>query len=167
MLHARTRLVMLLIAMLLISTLSFAADARKVSFSSSGNKAELVNNNDFGFELQFKLQDFNLEEIQTKAGVFDQITIDGFGYSGRIGEPKLPVFSKLIAVPIGATVQIEYLTKNQLTLSRADAQLKNKIIPAQASVSKSDNFELVPFEMKSAAYGKDEFTGNAVFNVEE
>ncbi|MDD4309711.1 MAG: C25 family peptidase propeptide domain-containing protein, partial [Candidatus Cloacimonetes bacterium] len=103
----RKRLLILLLAMLLISTFSFAANARKVSFSNLGNQSHLLNNNDYGFELQFKLQDYSLEEIQTKAGNFDQISIDGFGFSGRIGEPKLPVYSKLIAVPVGANVQFE------------------------------------------------------------
>lgn len=83
MFNGTKRLVILLLALLLISTLSFAADARRVNFSSSGNKAELVSNNDYGFEIQFRLQDYSVEEIQTKAGVFDQINVDGFGFSGK------------------------------------------------------------------------------------
>ncbi len=167
MLDGTKRLAILLLALLLISTLSFAADARRVNFSSSGNKAELVSNNDFGFELQFRLQEYSVEEIQTKAGVFDQINVDGFGYSGKIGEPKLPVFSKLIAVPIGAEVQVEFLNRNQLSIAARDSRLNHKLIPAQASVSKSDNPELVPFAMDNAAYAKNSFTGNGLFKVEE
>ncbi len=165
--NSRTRFVILLLAILLISTFSFAATARKVNFSNLGNKVSLVNNNDFGFELQFKLQDFSLEELDTKAGKFDQLSIEGFGYSGRIGEPKLPVFSKLIAVPLGADVQVEYLNKNQLDISKVDNQLRNRIMPAQPSVSKSANPDMIPFELDSSAYAKDGYTNSDIFKVEE
>ena len=167
MFNGTKRLVILLLALLLISTLSFAADARRVNFSSSGNKAELVSNNDYGFEIQFRLQDYSVEEIQTKAGVFDQINVDGFGFSGKIGEPKLPVFSKLIAVPVGAEVQVEYLNRNQLSIDSRDTKLNHRLIPAQASVSKSDNPEMVPFAYNNEAYAKNSFTGNGLFKVEE
>ncbi len=88
--------------------LGFAASERKISFSNDGNKVQLMNNTETGFELQFTLQDFSVEEVSTRGGVYDRLAIDGFGYSGRIGEPQLPVFSKLIAVPLGAQVQIEF-----------------------------------------------------------
>ncbi|MDD4309977.1 MAG: C25 family cysteine peptidase, partial [Candidatus Cloacimonetes bacterium] len=122
---------------------------------------------DYGFELQFKLQDYSLEEIQTKAGNFDQISIDGFGFSGRIGEPKLPVYSKLIAVPVGANVQFEFVTRNQQRISGTDTKLKNSIIPAQPSVSKSANPELIPFEQKIAVYNENAYSNSDIFHVEE
>jgi len=163
MLVKTSRLAALLIVMLALTTLGFAASERKISFSNDGNKVQLMNNTETGFELQFTLQDFSVEEVSTRGGVYDRLAIDGFGYSGRIGEPQLPVFSKLIAVPLGAQVQIEFLNRNQLTLNKTDAQLKNQLIPAQFSVSKSDNPALIPFEKKAALYSENAFTGGELF----
>ncbi|MDY0152556.1 MAG: C25 family peptidase propeptide domain-containing protein, partial [Candidatus Cloacimonas sp.] len=161
------RLLILLLAMLSLSTLMLAANVRKVDFAANGNQATLSNNTDYGFDLQFKLQDFSLEEINTKAGAFDQLSIEGFGFSNQIGSPKLPVYSKLIAVPIGAKVEFEFVTKNQLTINKTDAKLLNRIIPAQASVSKSANPDFLPFEIKNDIYARNEMSNNTLFKVEE
>ena len=167
MLVKTSRLAVLLIVMLAMTTLGFAASERKISFSNNGNKVQLLNNTETGFELDFKLQDFSVEEVSTRAGVYDRLSIEGFGYSGRIGEPQLPVFSKLIAIPLGAQVQIEFFNRNQLTLNKSEAQLKNLLIPAQASVSKSENPELIPFVKKAELYSMNAFTGGELFKVEE
>lgn len=167
MLSKCSRLAILLLVMLSIVSLGFASLERKTTFSNSGNMVQLLNNNATGFELQFKLQDFNVQEIATRSGIYDQISIDGFGYSGRIGEPKLPVFSKLIAVPLGANVQFELVSRSQLTLNKTEAQLKNPLIPAQLSVSKSENPELVPFQKNSEIYASNTFTANEMFTLKE
>lgn len=167
MLRKISRLAILLLVILSMASLAFASPERKTTFSSSGNKVQLLNNTDYGFELQFNLQDFSVEEVNTRNGVYDQLSIEGFGYSNRIGEPKLPVYSKLIAVPVGADVEFEVLSRNQLTLNKTDAQLKNPLIPAQYSVSKSANPELVPFEVKSEVYNRNAFSGGELFHLEE
>ncbi len=164
---SRIRLILLLLAIVSLTTLNFATNASKVNFSANGNEVQLLNNTDSGFDLHFKLQDYTLEEVQTRAGIFDQISIEGFGYSGRIGEPKLPVFSKLISVPLGAEVQFELISRNSLVINKADSQLKNRLIPAQESVSKSDNPELIPFQLKADVYSRNEFAGGDLFKVEE
>jgi hypothetical protein len=62
---------------------------------------------------------------------------------------------------------LSFLNRNQLTLNKTDAQLKNQLIPAQFSVSKSDNPALIPFEKKAALYSENAFTGGELFSVEE
>jgi len=161
------RLVLMLLAIVLLGTNSFAANVRKVNFSASGNQANLLNNTDYGFELQLQIKDFDTEEISTKAGIFDQISIENYGYSGKIGEPKLPVFSKIIAVPLGAIVSYEIVNRNQLSLSRIDTGLKNRLIPAQPSISKSQDASMVPFELQSTVYNQDKFVGDELFRMEE
>lgn len=161
------RLVILLLAMLLACTSGFAATASKVSFSTSGNQVTLSNNTDYGFNLQFKLQDYSLETVQTKSGAFDQITIDGYGHTGRIGEPKLPVYSKLIAVPLGADVSYEILGRNQINLSQTSSRLEHQLIPAQLSVSKADDAAQAAFTVNREVYRLNEFVGGSMFSVEE
>jgi hypothetical protein len=79
MLVKTSRLAALLIVMLALTTLGFAASERKISFSNDGNKVQLMNNTETGFELQFTLQDFSVEEVSTRGGVYDRLAIDGFG----------------------------------------------------------------------------------------
>jgi len=167
MLFKNIRLAVLLIVLLSIAALGFAASERKITFSNSGNQVQLLNNSAAGFDLKFDLQDYNLEEVSTRSGVFDQLSIEGFGYSGRIGEPKLPEYSKLIAVPLGANVQFDLVSRNDISLNKQEAQLKNPLIPAQLSVSKNENPLLVPFQQKNELYSRNSYTENPLFSVEE
>jgi len=156
-----------LMVLLAIASLCFADANQKVIFSNSGNKAQLLNNNAEGFELQFRNQEYFLEEVETPSGKFTRINMDSFGYSQRIGEPQLPVYSKLIAVPVGAKVEFSFGRNTEITLSKSETNITNRIYPTQPSVSKSQDPALIPFELKTDIYSKNEFYSGELFSVEE
>jgi len=159
--------VMLIIFSIISLASSLFAQAKQISVSESPNQTNLVNNTQFGFDVEFKVGDFKIEEIKTRGGTFDEISIEGYGHSSRIGEPKLPVLSKIIAVPVGATVSFDVINRNQKTLTKTKAQLLHNIVPAQLSISKSEDPANVPFEVNEAAYSRNAFTDNQMFTVEE
>ncbi|MBP8704738.1 MAG: choice-of-anchor D domain-containing protein [Candidatus Cloacimonas sp.] len=156
-----------LMVLLAIASLCFADANQKVIFSNSGNKAQLLNNNAEGFELQFRNQEYFLEEVETPSGKFTRINMDSFGFSQRIGEPQLPVYSKLIAVPVGAKVEFSFGRNTEITLSKSETNITNRIYPTQPSVSKSQDPALIPFELKTDIYSKNEFYSGELFSVEE
>ena len=126
----------ILMVLLAATPFCFANANQKVIFSNSGNKALLLNNSETGFEMQFRNQEYFLEEVDTPSGKFTRVCLEGFGYSQRIGEPQLPVYSSLIAVPIGAKVEFSFGRNNEITLQSSETNITNRIYPAQPSVSK-------------------------------
>ncbi|MDD3607130.1 MAG: C25 family cysteine peptidase, partial [Candidatus Cloacimonas acidaminovorans] len=156
-----------LMVLLAIASLCFADANQKVIFSNSGNKAQLLNNNAEGFELQFRNQEYFLEEVETPSGKFTRINMDGFGFSQRIGEPQLPVYSKLIAVPVGAKVEFSFGRNTEITLSKSETNITNRIYPTQPSVSKSQDPALIPFEFKTDIYSRNAFYSGELFSVAE
>lgn len=83
--------------------------------------------------------------------MFDELSINGYGYTAKIGEPKLPMQRELIAVPLSATVSYTITGKTERELRSEDSGLKHRLIPAQESVSKSQDPASVPFVINEAA----------------
>nr|MBP7310570.1 gingipain R [Candidatus Cloacimonadota bacterium] len=167
MISNKLRISLLILALMSIISIVFAANLRPVSFAADGQRVQLLNNSDHGFELSFRVHDYNLETISTKAGDYDQLSIEGYGYSNKIGEPQLPVFSRLIAVPWGAEVNFDIYNRKQLTISKADARLEHQLLPVQPSLSKREDPAQAPFQKNRDSYSRNEFMGNPLFAVEE
>ncbi|MFA7028878.1 MAG: C25 family peptidase propeptide domain-containing protein [Candidatus Cloacimonadaceae bacterium] len=124
----------------------FADESRTITFSNLPTTTRLLNNNQYGFEVKFEIGKLELKEVTTKAGTFDELTIEGYNFTPRIGEPKLPMQSKFFAVPIAATVNFEIIDRKLETLDKTNSLLLHPVIPTQRSVSKSENPSLIPFE---------------------
>lgn len=56
----------LLIGLILACAFALSAADRQVNLSSSGNHARLLNNSDLGFDVQFRVGDLKIMEVQTK-----------------------------------------------------------------------------------------------------
>lgn len=96
-------------------------------------------------------------DVKTDAGNFSQITIDGYGYSKSIGDPQLPVLRKLIEIPPEARVSIHISYESYQEFYLADYGITSQIIPAQPSVSKSDDPQQIPFNYNPVAYAANQY----------
>jgi hypothetical protein len=157
----------LLLVILVAFVLPLSAADRQIFLSSEGNQANLRNNTDMGFDVQYKVGELKINEIQTKAGLFDEISIDGWGFTSNVGEPKLPVMRKIIAVPIGADVRYTINSQIERQIPSADNQLRHRIIPAQESISKSADPSTIPFIVKEETYTQKGFGTSDYIKIEE
>lgn len=99
-------------------------------------------------------------EILTPKGSFTEFYIQGCGFSITPGDPKLPVYKKLIEVPINGdyTIQVQNLSYKEYDL--ASFGITNKMIPAQMPLSKNiTDPNSVPFIFNDATYQKNEWLG--------
>lgn len=141
--------------------------AGQLTFSPAPASTRLENNSDLGFELSFNIPSASLETVASKGGDFSRLSLEGYGPSGRIGEPELPVLSKLIAVPLGASVSFQVLSSQERVFSRTESGLEHPLAPSQPSLAKSQDPDKVPFEQNLASYSRDSFTDNPLFRLEE
>lgn len=155
----------LMLMFILICSLPLLAAERTVNVSPSPNNIFLMNNTQSGFDVEYNIGEYKLMDVQTKAGNFDQLLIDGYAFTTQVGEPKLPLLRKIVAVPVGAEVRFSITSRNQVNISAMDSRLNHKIIPAQEPISKSDDPALLPFIFNSASYAKDRYTANELFSV--
>ncbi|MDY4789084.1 MAG: C25 family cysteine peptidase [Bacteroidales bacterium] len=155
-------------AMLLLILANLTLEAQNIIGQNNNN---IVNNppfikesmEDLSFSQKFDF--LRLDTEQTDNGVFFRLYMgEDFGRTQKVGIPELPTYNKLIEIPYGAEIQIEY--KNVVTESISlDKYGKYKVIPSQKSLSKSKDFE--PFIIDDKVYSINAFVGNDLVRVEQ
>ena len=107
------------------------------------------------------------KEAQTKSGNFVELETDGLMKIFGKGKPNLPVYSKLIEAPLDAKVEFRILSFDQEIINLNDHGINAKIIPAQPSLSKSDDPEQAPFYFDEAEYNKNEFVNTKITGYDD
>ena len=144
-----------LIFILLFSITAGFAQNGRILLNSQENGINITNNNYEKLELTVSHNQINSFTVNTKSGTFDENSIPGARFTGQIGEPKLPAYSKLIEVPFGA--EFEVVVKNYTVeeYKLSDFGINNSIIPAQPDVRKDQDPEKVKFHYNEKAYNSD------------
>lgn len=157
----------LVFLIILFLPLYLSAQSRDLTLSPDPNHTRLLENGSLAFTSSFRIGQLSISEIQTRGGVFDQLSIEGYGYSTEVGEPQLPMQRNFIAVPLGAIPRIEVLFSQSRDLDESESKLIHRIIPAQEPVSKSADPTSIPFIIKEEAYSKSDFRSRQRFELIE
>jgi hypothetical protein len=91
----------------------------------------------------------------TPEGTYSQLTIPGFHQTREVGEPALPARNRLFRIPLGASVEVEVESFDTEVVNLADHGIVQPLMPAQPSVSKSDDPATLPFHVDQALYARD------------
>jgi hypothetical protein len=88
--------------------------------------------------VEFEVKVFGMwsEELQTKGGVYSQLSIPDCGITNVIGEPQLPVMRKMVQIPCGAEVDVEVTASEVSETSLKELGITNRIIPVQPPIPK-------------------------------
>jgi hypothetical protein len=119
-------------------------------------------------ELSFTntVSSMQFRDVNTKLGTFTELFIEGHGYSNDIGSPKLPVYRRLIEVPVGASFDITITKEEYDEYDCAVSGIAFRVIPAQAPVSKAiTDPAQIPFEYNAQAYQQNTFLGGPLVTV--
>jgi Peptidase family C25/Propeptide_C25/Peptidase family C25, C terminal ig-like domain/HYDIN/CFA65/VesB-like, Ig-like domain/FlgD Ig-like domain len=154
----------LLVCLLLLSLSVFAGT---IDLANSRTEVNLLSSDDFGLSAEFNISQLNSFDVNTKEGVFTQISILEGTHSTRIGEPKLPIIRKLIAVPFGAEVVVNANDFQETEYLLADYGIDYPLMPAQLPVSKSSDPSKIDFKFNEAAYERNGFNSAPLVSVEE
>ncbi len=91
-------------------------------------------------EANLKLKHIELlsNDRSRQASSYIELRSDGLTEIFDAGKPNIPVFSKLIECPLEATVSFKILGYDEEIIDLSTKGFSKKIIPAQPSVSKSE-----------------------------
>ncbi|HAQ62002.1 TPA: hypothetical protein DCR49_08425, partial [Candidatus Delongbacteria bacterium] len=142
---------------------------------SASNKAVLDNSKVTGYniagesenylELGFSVRDINYSDVTTEKGVFTSVTIDEGTLTGITGTPAMPAYNKMIAMPFGATPEVEVVSYETKSYKLSELGIKNRIMPLQPSYSKSSKPEDRLFIYDESAYKSSKFNESPVASV--
>jgi hypothetical protein len=117
-------------------------------------------------DFTLRLSSIQFQDIQTPIGSFTELLVDGYGFRNVAGDPKLPVFHKLIEAPLNSTFHITYGKIEYVEYDLASEGINSKLIPAQAPLSKNiTNPAEIPFVFNSNTYQRNEFIGDELVTV--
>ncbi len=121
------------------------------------NYQHLQGTNAFG-----KMSSFN---VTTDKGNFSELMVDHYVKTTVVGEPQLPILSRLIEVPVDATPTVVVKSYDVQEYKLSDLGIQNKIIPAQPSHPKSSK-EQPEFIYNPDIYKQNKFFGKELVSVE-
>lgn len=146
-----------------------AAQSWHTNLSLGQNRTELniktTENQDFEGFLQ--LSSLAAVEVQTSAGAFVQLGDEGFISSKEYGKPALPEATRLLEIPAGSEWTITITSYDVQDINLTANGFPSKIIPAQPSLSKSEDPSAVPFRYDAAFYSLDQFNTSELVSVEQ
>ncbi len=116
--------------------------------------------------LNFSYDRIDTYGIETRKGLFNEISIAGTYWVGDAGSPKLPASKNLIEVPFGADVSVKVLKYEVQEYKLSDHGIAHKIMPLQPSVRKDQDIESLPFKYNGGIYEKDSFIEHDIAAVE-
>lgn len=88
---------------LLLLIIGYSTYAQQKIQLRSTDRVECVKSDMRGLKANFSFSSLDATTVETKNGEFSEIHINGAYPNGNVGEPQLPMFTRLIAIPTGAT----------------------------------------------------------------
>ena len=153
-----------LVSILLAGQIIFA---QTIHVTTGENSTTILANDYSLLTLSNTVSTIKASKIKGDKNDFTQLEIDGYGYSNTIGYPRLPVLKKIIEVPQDASIEIVVTQKRFKDISLKEFSLYDRIIPAQASLSKSDDPETAIFVLNDSIYNLNDFVGQELVSIHE
>ncbi len=149
-----------LIVLVVFALTSKAQELKRIPLTRVEKKLpenEVVNEKLNTIILYEDVDEFFIQQIQTKDGYYQQLSAPGLTRSFDQGNPDLPVISRLIDIPYDSDVKIKILNYDQEHVDLKTYQIKETIIPAQPSINKSTDPKDVPFYKNRDVYEANQF----------
>jgi hypothetical protein len=135
--------------------------------NAGNNTFTIIENTDqvFRFKSNFQRSSIDVTTVATTIHDFSELTIDGFGNSNTVGEPKLPVLKQLIEVPLEATFEIKLINFTVKEYTLAELGMNAPIVPEQGPISKSSDPSTRTFKYNKDIYATNAFLDRQLIEV--
>ena len=133
---------------------------------AQNSSLDVISNSKENSHISFNTGNVEFIKTENRGELFTEIHVDGFSKSYDIGNPDLPVFSKLIEIPPSGDVFISIINKSETYIDLIDTGFLDKLMPAQRSISKSEDPSKVDFNYNEKVYSKNDFYQNELISVE-
>src|ERR1035437_1180636 len=151
---------LLFLSIILLSGTVFSGEIRV----NNGNTEVRITTNTYqALSFSASLSTIQYRNVQTKLGPFNEIFVQGYGYSNTVGDPKLPVFHKLIEIPLNASFSIQITNEKYQEYDLSSFGINDRLIPAQAPVSKNiTDPNQIPFVLNAITYQMNQWLGGLI-----
>ncbi len=157
----------ILVLMLVFAAALLSAAVSNIALQDSPTAVQLLRSGSDGLNVRYALDELTTKEINTKEGVWTELGSEQYSSTNITGEPALPFMRQLISVPMGASVSVNFVSKQEKTINLADYGVVYPLMPRQESVSKSADLTSLPFVVNRELYNANAWTTNPSLSVTE
>jgi hypothetical protein len=126
---------LLLVCLIAMTNLVFAERITFPTPNSAGKKpVKLSENTEFFSNV---ISEMDLEKIAIQGQNFTALNLDGYVFSGEIGDPKLPGKARLLNVSKGTTINVRVLSSEYVDISLNSKGFTNPLMPVEPPHRKS------------------------------
>ncbi len=145
----------------------FTAHAQRVVINDANNTAlTIVSQDVYHLEMKNTISEFDYATVNTKEGLFTSFYTHVNSFSGKVGEPRIPVIRKLIEVPQGAELKINDITYSEEEINLGEMGVVYPAFPVQLPVEKG-SAAAPPFQFNEKAYKENRFYGEKLVSIED
>ena len=150
---------------LIILAIGFSAMAQQSIQLRSVDRAECVRSDMRSLQANFSFSSLDANTIETTRGELTEIHIDGAYPNGNVGEPQLPMFTRLIAIPTGATPLVSVGAHSETEYTLSDYGI-GTVAAMQAPVRKDVDPSTVEYAFNEDAYARNSYNDDPIAMVE-
>ena len=150
--------------LLLLIASGLSAVAQQIQLRSV-DKVECVKSDMTSLKANFSFSSLNADKIETTHGELSEIHIEGTYPNGNVGEPQLPMFTRLIAIPTGATPIVTVGAHSETEYILSDYGI-GTVAAMQAPIHKNLDPNTVEYAFNEAAYARDSYNNDPIAMVE-
>ena len=118
------------------------AQIQKINLPNSQSKIEITESNSDFLKIQFSYDNLQYLSIDSSTGKFEEFFIPQAYHIGKLGEPKLPAYNKLIEIPFKGEAIVKVLNYTETIINLKDFGIENQVFPMQPSLPKNVNCSL-------------------------
>jgi len=145
---------------------SFSLFAGEFTLNSGKTMVQYTGNSNLQLSFKSQISSLFFRDVVTRKGIFTELQVEDYGISNQVGEPALPEYSRLFEIPLQADFEIIITKQEYKDYFLSDLGIEFPIIPAQASVSKSETDpDKIPFIVNKNAYRLNQWLGNNLVRV--
>jgi len=154
-----------IVVAILFFTISYGQKSAQIKLKVNKSKFEVKTLKSTGFTIENTIATLNINPVSFDEGNYVSIESKGLIKTFNVGQPNIPVISKLIEVPQGAQVELIVKGYTEEIIKLSDYGITNTIAPALRTQSKSE--ESVPFIKDESTYNLDKYINDRIAIYEE
>lgn len=137
--------------------------AKGIDISSSKTELKIQSKSTSGLIFRNNIEKIDFSIIQNSNTDYSQINLANYAKSEQIGYPLLPVYRKLMEVPVGARLKVKILSYNLKEYKLDEYGIENVLFPCQGPQSKCSEDE--KFVIDNDVYNRNEFIKSKLADV--
>ncbi|MBI5217342.1 MAG: T9SS type A sorting domain-containing protein [Bacteroidia bacterium] len=142
------------------------AQPKKIKLDANDTRFGVLSKGETSLKFINEISAISAFDVKVKDKIFTQLQIDGYTNNRDIGYPQLLVLHQLIEAPYDAEIKIKIVSFEEQAINLSDHEIYNKIIPAQPSLSKSDDPDKAPFHYNESYYQFDDFNNTQIVDAD-